>query len=98
MSRREFIIQEIAVNGRKIKRVVVDDHVDKHKDITDDLILDLVRLLDGIEQLPDDISSPYEYYVTLLGIQDKQYKVVWLLEDDELYIGIVTVYRDDRRK
>ena len=35
-------------------RIIVDDHAtDKHPDVTDDIILDLVRLLDGIEQAPD---------------------------------------------
>ena len=98
MSRREFVIKKITVNGLSIKRIVVDPHVDKHKDITDDLILDLVRQLDGTDNLPDDVNDNYEYYVNLLESEGKQYKLVWLLEKGKLYIGILTVYRDKRRK
>jgi hypothetical protein len=97
MARRTFQIQRITVNGRPISRVVVDDHAtENHPDITDDTILDLVRLLDGIEQSPDDKKQPFEYFATLLPLQEKQYRLVWLLEDEQLYVGVLTAYRDDR--
>ena len=68
MARYEFKIKNIQINGREISRIIVDEHVKKHKDITDDLIIDLVRELDGVEQAP------------------------------EVYIGIITVFRDKKRK
>ncbi|MGH1469139.1 MAG: hypothetical protein ACRBBP_09710 [Bdellovibrionales bacterium] len=43
MSRQEFIIRKITVNGKSISRILVDNHVRKHKDVKDDLILDLVK-------------------------------------------------------
>jgi len=98
MIRNEFHILPIVVNGRKISRVVVDPHVRKHKDITDDVILDLVRKLDRIEQLPDDINGVYEYFTSLLALGHKQYRLVWILERNELYVGVVTAYRDKRKK
>lgn len=98
MSRREFIIRKITVNGKSISRVLVDDHVRKHKDVTDDLILDLVKQLDGTDSLPDDVKGEFQYYVNLFESEGKQYKIVWLLEKGKLYIGVVTVYRDNRRK
>lgn len=98
MSRREFIIRKITVNGKSISRVLVDDHVRKHKDVTDDLILDLVKQLDGTDSLPDDVKGKFQYYVNLFESGGKQYKIVWLLEKGKLYIGVVTVYRDNRRK
>ena len=98
MSRREFIIRKITVNGKSISRVLVDDHVRKHKDVTDDLILDLVKQLDGTDSLPDDIRGEFQYYVNLFESDGKQYRIVWLLENGKLYIGVVTVYRDNRRK
>lgn len=98
MSRREFIIRKIIVNGKSISRVLVDDHVRKHKDVTDDLILDLVRQLNGTDNLPDDIKGDFQYFANLLEANGKQYRIVWLLEKGKLYIGILTVYRDNRRK
>lgn len=96
--RRTLTIKPITINERKIDHIVIDDHVKKHKDITDDLILELTKMLDGSKQIPDDVSPPYEYFVNLLIIDEKQYRLVWLLENNEMYIGIITVYRDKRRK
>lgn len=98
MSRREFIIRKITINGKSISRVLVDDHVRKHKDVTDDLILDLVLQLDGTDNLPDDVKGNFQYFVNLFESSGKKYRIVWLLEKGKLYIGIVTVYRDNRRK
>jgi hypothetical protein len=71
--------------------------------MTEELILELIQLLDGVEQEPDETSLPYRYYATLLKMDEnqpgeRQYRLVWLLEEDENYIGIITAYRDDRRK
>ena len=96
--RDEFEIKPIRINGRLISKVIVDPHVRKHKNITDDMILDLIRQLNGSELLPDDVKLPYEYYVSLLFLNNKQYRLVWLLERDEIYIGVITVYRDERKK
>lgn len=97
MSRREFIIRKIIINGKSINRVLVDDHVREHKDITDDLILDLVKQLDGTDNLPDDIKGNFKYFVNLFNSNGKQYRIVWLLEKGKLYVGVLTVYRDNRR-
>lgn len=98
MSRREYTIKEIVINREKITRVIIDSHVDKHKDITDDVILDLVRLLNDSEQFAEDMKGPFSYYANLLILDDLQYKIVWLLEENEIYIGVITVYRDRRSK
>jgi hypothetical protein len=97
MKRRELKIRTITINGRRISKVILDPHVDKHKDMTDDVILDLVRELDGAEQRPDDTKVPFEYYVSRIKIYDKQYRLVWPLEDNQLYIGIVTAFRERKR-
>ncbi len=76
---------------------MVDDHVREHKDITDDLILDLVKQLDGTDNLPDDIKGNFKYFVNLFNSNGKQYRIVWLLEKGKLYVGVLTVYRDNRR-
>ncbi len=86
------------MNGWNIRRVIVDAHVRKHRDITDDLILDLVRQLDKCEQFPDDVKEQFQYFSSLLFLGEKQYRLVWLLEDGEIYIGVITVYRDERKK
>lgn len=98
MGRNEFIIKKIIVNGRSVRRIVVDDHFKKHKEITDDLILDLVRQLDGTDNIPDDTKDEFEYFVNLIVIGNKKYRLVWLLEKEKLFIGVITAFRDSRRK
>jgi hypothetical protein len=62
------------------------------------LILDLVRQLDRSEQVPDDVKEPYQYFSSLLFVRNNQYRLVWLLEDRKIYIGVITAYRDERKK
>lgn len=85
----EFTIKPIFINGWAISKVIIDPHVRKHPDVTDDMILDLVHHLDGSELRPDDAKPPYEYFVSLLFLADKQYRLVWLLEQGEMYIGVI---------
>tara|TARA_B100001248_G_scaffold261195_1_gene251559 strand:+ start:10606 stop:10905 length:300 start_codon:yes stop_codon:yes gene_type:complete len=95
MKRREYDIN-IEVNGRRITKVIIDPHYEiKHsKSINDELILSLVKLLDqGI--FPVQVrDGDYEYFVTdNLIVNEKAYKLVWLLQDNELYIGVVNAHR-----
>lgn len=95
MARREVPIS-ITVNSRKIQKVVIDSHYEaKHKSVIhDELILSLVKSLDGGTYPIQDRSTPYEYYVTdKMEFEGKLYKLVWLLEDDQIYIGVVNTYR-----
>lgn len=95
MNRREYSIS-VTVNGRRITKVVIDPHYElKHSDsVSDNLILNLVELLDGGTFPLQEKSGMYEYYVTDgLKLGERLYKLVWLLEDNELYIGVVNAYR-----
>lgn len=95
MSRREYSIN-ITLNRRRINRVIIDPHFEKKHaaSITDEIILRLVKTLDGeivdaIEQRP-----PYSYFVQdRIELDGKFYKLVWLLEDEEIYIGVVNAHR-----
>ena len=98
MNRREYDIAPITINVRKISKVIIDEHVEKHSDVSDELILELVAKLDGADQMPEDSKAPFEYFANLIGVGEKQYRIVWLLEENQIYVGVITVYRDDRSK
>ncbi len=100
MTRREYPIRLI-VNNRTLVRVVIDSHYeDKHKDsINDEIILELVNTLSGgqYEAEPKSLGGRFEYYTTDVNFYgQKRYRLVWLLEKEALYIGVVNAYR--RRK
>ena len=100
MARREYKIESIMINDAVINLVVIDDHyMMKHSDhISDELILDLVKLLNGIDQQPDRSTNGFSYFVNLLTLNEKQYRLIWLMEDHRLYVGVINAYRDDRKE
>lgn len=95
MKRREYAV-DLIVNDIKINKVIVDPHYEeKHSEsINDEIILNLVKTLDGKLFEADAVKEPYSYYVTdEIVIEGKKYKLIWLLEDHQIYIGVINAYR-----
>ena len=97
---QRYEINPIVVNGITITHVVIDMHYKaKHSDhMNDDLILRLVNELSGRREIPETRAGSYSYFVTLIELDEKQYRLIWLLEDDAIYVGVVNAYRDKRRR
>jgi hypothetical protein len=95
MKRREYDIC-IVFNDVQIRKVIIDPHYKlKHaKSISDELILEMVQKLDGEKIFPDAVKTPFSYFVeNNLEVNGKFYRLVWLLEADEIYIGIINAHR-----
>lgn len=60
MRRREYDIS-IVFNDRRIKKLIIDPHFEeKHADsVTDEIIIALVKELDGLRMFPDDVKLPF---------------------------------------
>jgi len=99
MSRREYNIDPILINKLMVTKVIIDSHYEeKHgNSINDDLIIELVKLLNGRREVPDSADEDFQYFSTILYFEDKSYNLVWLLEDELIYIGVVNAYRDNRK-
>lgn len=96
MTKRRSYPIRITVNGLSIEQVVIDPHYElKHAESIDDgLILELVKLLDGKFYEAVAAKDGFEYFVAdLLGHERKNYRLVWLLEDGMLYVGVVNAFR-----
>lgn len=80
-------------------QVIIDPHyeVKRSGHIDDDLILQIVRKLDGRFELPESKTGVYSYFTTLVEYESKKYRLVWLLEDNALYVGVVNAFRDKRK-
>ena len=99
MARRTYPIS-LTINQRDIHSVIIDEHYEeKHSDTTnDELILNLVSQLDQKYFEPIDIKEPYSFFVLdQLEYQSKYYKLIWLLERDEMYIGVINAYRRTKK-
>lgn len=96
MERYELVIQAIQINEKWIRRIQIDDHVKKHGDITTELIVSLVKNLNGTKFDPEECKKPFNYFSTCRWFKEKQYRIVWVFEDSRDYIGIITVFRDKK--
>ena len=93
--RRDYPIS-IKVNNKAIARVVIDSHYEaKHKDSVDDqIILKLVKLLDGKTFTPEAEKDGFLYFKTdPLTLDGLSYRLIWRLEGSEIYIGVINTFR-----
>jgi hypothetical protein len=97
--RREYEIDPLTVNGLIITKLIIDSHVDKHSDhIDDDLIRSLIRKLDQETHLPAGENAGFKYFASTIRYGGQSYKLIWLLEENFLYLGVITAFKDRRIK
>jgi len=62
--------------------------------LTDEIIIRLVESLNGGEFEPETINPPFEYYKgERIKFDGKLYRLIWMLEKDQIYIGVVNAHR-----
>ena len=95
MKRREYPVS-ITVNDQKISKVIVDPHYEKKHShsIDDGIILKLVQTLDCEQHEAVAVDEGYSYFVKdRILVEGKSYKLIWLLEKHEIYVGVINAYR-----
>ncbi len=96
MTERRSYTAHLTINGRLISTIVIDPHYEvKHAEsVDDDLIVALVKTLNGRRFEPVKVDEEYEYFVEdQILYEGRYYKLIWLLEEDEVYVGVVNAYR-----
>lgn len=96
MSERPEYPLAITINGRKLKRVVIDQHYrENHSDsMSDEIILGLVQTLDGKKFPPERIQGDFEYFtVEPAYLLDKAYRVILVLCLTDDFLGVVNAFR-----
>ena len=93
--RRDYKIF-ITVNSKTINRVIIDPHYEiKHgESVGDEIILSLVQMLDGKTFEPEAERDGFQYFkIDPLDLNGVNYRLIWLLEENEIYIGVVNAFR-----
>jgi hypothetical protein len=87
---------KITINGRNLSHVIIDQHyrVKHGQSMNDDVILDLVKTLDGKKFPPDRVQGENEYFtVEPVFRLEKQYRVILVLCLTDDYLGVVNAFR-----
>lgn len=98
VSRTEYPLS-ITVNGVKIEAAIIDPHYqEKHSSIiNDELILKLIQTLDGEYYDYVDDKPPFQYFVKdEIEIENKFYRLIWLLEKNQFYVGVINAFRSSK--
>ena len=96
MGERSEYPVSIVFNGRKLSRIIIDPHYrKKHADsMTDELILELVRTLDGQNYLPGSIQEGFEFFkIEPVCWKGKSYRLILSLQAGEDFLGVVNAFR-----
>ena len=87
----------VCVNGTWFHDVLIDSHVmERHgSSIDDQLVLNLVEKLHmGFYKVEDTDENGFDYFVNEeLILDEKPYRLVWLMPPDKSYLGVRTAFR-----
>ena len=93
--RPEYLLKLI-INGRKVNRIIIDQHyrLNHSESVNDDIILDLVRTLDGKKIPPERVKGEFEYFtVEPVYCLTKPYRLILVLCLTDTYLGVVNAFR-----
>ncbi len=98
--KRNIYSVDITVNERTITSVEISQHYkEKHAESIDDaLIIKLTEMLDKGNYPVDSFKGEFKFYKVFLSFKNRRYKLIWTLEDDKLYIGILTAHRSEQKE
>ena len=87
---------KLTLNDRKISRVIIDQHyrLSHAESINDDIILDLIRTLDGKKIPPEKVKGKFEYFTVEPAYRlAMPYRLVLVLCLTDTYLGVVNAFR-----
>ena len=98
-ARKEYQLL-VEINGRKLTRVVIDQHYQENhgESITDELILELVQTIDGEVFTVDSVRGDFQYFVAEPVFDEMlPYRLVMLLSIHDDYLGVINAFRVNRK-
>ncbi|MBC7540379.1 MAG: hypothetical protein H7281_16265 [Bacteriovorax sp.] len=99
MKRARYTIS-LKIENKVIDEVIIDQHYRvKHPELSDWIILELVRNL-NFKELDLDITQDKFQYFTVEPIfyRERPYRLILVLEKESSYIGVVNAFRVQGKK
>ena len=99
MSERKEYPLSITINNRQLSRVVIDQHYQiGHPEMSDDLIIELVKTIDnGIFPIENE-KDGFEYFkVEPVEFEEKPYRLVLLMYVHDNFLGVINAFRVGRK-
>ena len=96
--RNEYPLQ-LTINRKHLSRVIIDQHYrEKHPNMNDKLIIELVKTLDDGEFDIQMQKNHYEYFaVEPVYLDEKAYRLVLLLCIGEDFLGVINAFRRKKK-
>lgn len=97
--RNEYKLQ-VEINGRRLTRVLIDQHYQENhaESINDELILDLVKEIDGEVFTVDSVRGDFQYFVAEPVFNEmRPYRLVMVLCIYDDYLGVINAFRVNRK-
>jgi hypothetical protein len=90
----------LTVNKKKISRVIIDNHYkENHPEVNNEIILSLVKTLDGKIFPIEERKNGFEYFVAEPTYhKEKPYRLVLLLYRHDDFLGVINAFRVRREK
>jgi len=87
----------LTFNGQKISKLTITDHYQqKHSDITNELIVSLVKMLDGIRLDESDYHGNCKTFKWAVKYHEKNYRLIfWQENNNPQGLWIRNCYRID---
>ncbi len=94
MQKVEYVISTI-LNGRFLKRIIIRQYYkQKHPDINDILILELIKTLNGQIYAIDKENNNFQYIrAEPVFYAGKRYRLILVLDTKEDYLGVINAFR-----
>lgn len=90
----------MVLNDLEINEVIIDEHYKiNHSEMSDFIILSLIKKLNGCSRTPAQVSLYYLYFVEEpIFLNEKPYRLIIVLEKGKQYIGVVNAFRVKEKK
>ncbi|MGK5086190.1 hypothetical protein WDW86_01420 [Bdellovibrionota bacterium FG-2] len=88
----------VLFNDRRFLRVEIDPHYEtKHPEMTDQIVLELIKQLDGKTSPAVDEDNGFKFFVEHPSFQGKLYRIILTYSEEE-FLGVVNAFRVKEKK